>query len=131
MLDNYVSRPLYEGVDWNAKALSDKGINEVALFTRAWIEIDGTKPFDYVYEQSPSLRGRGLKSTAAGTVSVTAQSPSLRGRGLKFYLFHGVIKSSGVALFTRAWIEIGTVLFSLKLLTSRPLYEGVDWNVCP
>ena len=22
----------------------------VALFTRAWIEIDGTKPFDYVYE---------------------------------------------------------------------------------
>ena len=35
---------------------------------------------------------------------------------------------SAVALFTRAWIEIHSVLVRQSKITGRPLYEGVDWN---
>ena len=34
------------------------GLNSlVALFTRAWIEIDGSTPFDYVYTSRPLYEG--------------------------------------------------------------------------
>ena len=55
----------------------------VALFTRAWIEIDCLLRCHVLAEQSPSLRGRGLKSTRLRCVG-----------------------EREVALFTRAWIEI-------------------------
>ena len=53
----------------------------VALFTRAWIEIDQTI---------------------------------------------NVGDKVGVALFTRAWIEIYFVIARNKLISCRPLHEGVD-----
>ena len=77
---------------------------------------------------SPSLRGRGLKSFGTAHNSDDKRSPSLRGRGLKFFrwfsfytlicrpLYEGVdwngwnnqmlTSITGVALFTRAWIEM-------------------------
>ena len=71
----------------------------VALFTRAWIEIQN--PFrDVTCNRSPSSRGRGLK-----------------------YYFRIIIKIySSVALFTRAWIEIhksrvGWLLYCVALFT--------------
>ena len=36
------------------------------------------------------------------------------------------IASASVALFTRAWIEIFDILYGIKDLDGRPLYEGVD-----
>ena len=35
---------------------------------------------------------------------------------------------NAVALFTRAWIEIAVILMLIALCSGRPLYEGVDWN---
>ena len=58
----------------------------VALFTRAWIEID----YDLSYS-NPMM------------------SPSLRGRGLKYVVLCDSWYLKRVALFTRAWIEIHKV----------------------
>ena len=63
----------------------------VALFTRAWIEIDDMTFLKKDYNLSPSSRGRGLKYCLR---SMSA----LRGQ---------------VALFTRAWIEIKRVSLTL------------------
>ena len=48
-------------------------------------------------------------------------SPSLRGRGLKFLRSVGIFISRGVALFTRAWIEINTVLYPIRMPWSPSL----------
>ena len=61
-----------------------KGIAKVALFTRAWIEIQNYKDHVPLATPSPSSRGRGLKSDVKSA----------------FYVMNYV------ALFTRAWIEI-------------------------
>ena len=76
---------------------------QVALFTRAWIEIPYT---------SESFGGY--------------RSPSLRGRGLKFLIHLCPAVRAVVALFTRAWIEITYHETSLSSRYCRPLYEGVD-----
>ena len=120
-------RPLYEGVDWNPHLTPCQCEQLVALFTRAWIEIK-ILSHEAFKTWSPSLRGRGLKSTS-DTVPVWATaSPSLRGRGLKYPLSCVHVWLCLVALFTRAWIEIDTPFFILLSMSSRPLYEGVDWN---
>ena len=55
------SRPLYEGVDWNIEKIVTTMFTAVALFTRAWIEMQ-IVIIDYnAIIESPSLRGRGLK----------------------------------------------------------------------
>ena len=77
------SRPLYEGVDWNLTLPSPLHRGHVALFTRAWIEIERDRK---------------------------------------------ILKLRLVALFTRAWIEINIGQRTAKRESSRPLYEGVDWN---
>ena len=76
----------------------------VALFTRAWIEIEKVKRKSFAERRSPSSRGRGLKSL------YDEENGALR----------------AVALFTRAWIEM---IKSKELFASsfgRPLHEGVD-----
>ena len=74
----------------------------VALFTRAWIEMDGTKPFAEVYNVALFTR--------AWIEMIWAKLL------LDFY---------PVALFTRAWIEI-VVQKRKRLCSGRPLHEGVD-----
>ena len=59
-------------------------VADVALFTRAWIEIQNYKDHVPLATPSPSSRGRGLKSDVKSA----------------FYVMNYV------ALFTRAWIEI-------------------------
>ena len=80
--------------------------------------------------KSPSLRGRGLKwgRDEEGN-NDDWKSPSLRGRGLKYRDYSNEFVKVGVALFTRAWIEINIGQRTAKRESSRPLYEGVDWNV--
>ena len=75
---------------------------EVALFTRAWIEIQPEmEALDAV--PSPSSRGRGLKSISTNHHREQTVSPSSRGRGLKS--------------------EDYTMN---QLVSGRPLHEGVD-----
>ena len=75
----------------------------VALFTRAWIEID-IKSGKYM------TTAVALFTRAWIEISRTSED------------FKGV----RVALFTRAWIEI--ILYGIKYLkyNGRPLHEGVD-----
>ena len=77
---------------------------KVALFTRAWIEINIKRARINKGYTSPSSRGRGLKLISAqkDRASVT------------------------VALFTRAWIEMPEINILLKFSFGRPLHEGVD-----
>ncbi len=81
----------------------------VALFTRAWIEmhISNDTP---LADGSPSSRGRGLKSHTEGDLYYRVASPSSRGRGLK-YDYRKMTKKDEVALFTRAWIEIAPLVW--------------------
>ena len=119
----------------------------VALFTRAWIEIL-TENQTLPDPESPSSRGRGLKSMTEYGEEDIKLSPSSRGRGLKYNITakeHHVIESPSsrgrglkcmfrlvllsiphVALFTRAWIEIVDAGFNFCSDTGRPLHEGVD-----
>ena len=101
----YRGRPLYEGVDWNYLVKFPQFTPPVALFTRAWIEIHKHKPPSRA-DWSPSLRGRGLKSPFICFGNNFPSSPSLRGRGLKLSPTHPPYMQVGVALFTRAWIEM-------------------------
>ena len=78
---------------------------EVALFTRAWIEIVGSMKAAWE-NLSPSSRGRGLKYLVNITTDEELMSPSSRGRGLKYFLRPLFLRRLTVALFTRAWIEI-------------------------
>ena len=113
---------------------------DVALFTRAWIEIPHGKPspksrlspssrgrglkFKIVYSLimnfvSPSSRGRGLKCDFFIYKALRTASPSSRGRGLKSQAVSGCSDLHNVALFTRAWIEIlQNVLQALRLLVA-------------
>ena len=45
---------------------------------------------------------------------------------IEMYSVIGNLYCNIVALFTRAWIEIPQMRFAKRLHTGRPLYEGVD-----
>ena len=102
-----LSLPLYEGVDWNKT--SQKAV--------------------WFWNQSPSLRGSGLKYHCWNTCKLVFMSPSLRGSGLKWCSPHGLHGCFTVSLFTREWIEIQPQGDIIIPISSLPLYEGVDWNV--
>ena len=85
--------------------LQDLHHTYVALFTRAWIEIDGQKS-SINRKKSPSSRGRGLKYNSHFFCFVYTVSPSSRGRGLKCRKRTSLCQMVRVALFTRAWIEM-------------------------
>ena len=132
-------RPLHEGVDWNRATWKQACNPNVALFTRAWIEI-AQRATIHIDTWSPSSRGRGLKWQRYGQKMVKNWSPSSRGRGLKYNLkFDGTFILSSpssrgrglkfskysdlknlvtVALFTRAWIEISDLSFSSSSVLS-------------
>ena len=76
----------------------------VALFTRAWIEIEQKK----LAEQSAEV---ALFTRA--WIEIRYSRPPIRA-GRK------------VALFTRAWIEIGITVRRRYCGIGRPLHEGVD-----
>ena len=79
---------------------------QVALFTRAWIEIEKNPSKSEKNPRSPSSRGRGLKLFSLGCADERHTSPSSRGRGLKYNVGNIGNGYTSVALFTRAWIEI-------------------------
>ena len=97
---------------------------QVALFTRAWIEITH-QLIPRLLTVSPSSRGRGLKYRVIIVNTIVAWSPSSRGRGLKsiFEEAHREIlwspSSRGRGLKYLQWQ-------SQKCLRGRPLHEGVD-----
>ena len=77
----------------------------VALFTRAWIEIE--KRIDSVLKVSVALFTRAWIEIACLVLAKSViLSPSSRGRGLKFIISLMKIPFVSVALFTRAWIEM-------------------------
>ena len=83
--------------------VKDKKIRSVALFTRAWIEIEtsGNK----VYSVCVALFTRAW---------------------IEIFVSLYTLKPLMVALFTRAWIEMLTDLLKKSAIISRPLHEGVD-----
>ena len=144
------SRPLHEGVDWNhmeqmefimtktSPSSRGRGLKwfriplqdmrpQVALFTRAWIEISRYSVIGNLYCVALFTRA-WIEITSLPTVLNTVASPSSRGRGLKLWYSLHISVVSCVALFTRAWIEMLIELFLTEFIRSRPLHEGVDWN---
>ena len=100
----------------------------VALFTRAWIEI----PIPSLCRRlnaSPSLRGRGLKYTTTYARWEQNKSPSLRGRGLKCHIICNLTRCAIVALFTRAWIEM-LQTSSLPVSLTSPSLRGRGLKLC-
>ena len=75
----------------------------VALFTRAWIEI------------STGLMYKGLNAVALFT---RAWIEIIRAKDGS--------QTTAVALFTRAWIEMAAISQIGTTKSSRPLHEGVD-----
>ena len=102
------------------------GQTDVALFTRAWIEINPALPARAWRCRSPSSRGRGLKLPRKTGGKWRIVSPSSRGRGLKSNRAYRGRQSNFVALFTRAWIEIPDEDEAFNIQNGRPLHEGVD-----
>ena len=75
----------------------------VALFTRAWIEINSFGDIQ---------KGINVALFTRAWIEIAMEIAE------RF--------SSGVALFTRAWIEIRLNLEEITFKKGRPLYEGVD-----
>ena len=82
--------------------------------------------FGYDVQESPSLRGSGLKLLGGMTDRKSQPSPSLRGSGLKFPPAHNFplldwspsLRGSGLK-----WHDVGRPWNRRR---SLPLYEGVD-----
>ena len=75
----------------------------VALFTRAWIEIN------------------------CWIMEIVIKYVALFTRAwIEMKLFRFLKKRTEVALFTRAWIEILICTMNTSTLKRRPLHEGVD-----
>ena len=77
----------------------------VALFTRAWIEINH-QPFFWLLFWSPSSRGRGLKYYAFTVLGKQLSVALFTRAWIEISLFENKASWNNVALFTRAWIEI-------------------------
>ena len=97
----------------------------VALFTRAWIEI-ALAVKESIIDKVALFTRAWIEISLVGTLGTYQWSPSSRGRGLKSPTVKVILLSTYVALFTRAWIEIFVVGFNLVKLQRRPLHEGVD-----
>ena len=107
IIGRFIRRPLHEGVDWNRKrANSHSSRCYVALFTRAWIEIE--------------------------LCSVRAQSRKCRPlhEGVDWnYLLH-LLRLSLVGRPLHEGVDWNTTYrHSNHDLFGRPLHEGVDWNI--
>ena len=92
------SRPLHEGVDWNFTIGQEYHNDVVALFTRAWIEMNYLICVKHTYDVALFTR---------------AWIEIILSRKSSVYPF--------VALFMRAWIEISTSDMIFLLFCSRPL----------
>ena len=79
--------------------------SHVALFTRAWIEIN-SKNLQGVSLCVALFTRAWIEIPAIAKRCMTALSPSSRGRGLKWCAYCRLQFFPRVALFTRAWIEI-------------------------
>ena len=78
----------------------------VALFARAWIEIH-TPTYDRcTRRKSPSLRGRGLKSTVKVGDTIKINVALFARAWIEMLLLNPIYPATSVALFARAWIEI-------------------------
>ena len=99
-------RPLHEGVDWNCRNRLIPRTADVALFTRAWIEIWKQHFIVRVPKSRPLHEGVDWNHVEQMEFIMTKTSPSSRGRGLKWCHLLWRSKRLFVALFTRAWIEI-------------------------
>ena len=76
---------------------------QVALFTRAWIEI-----------------------TCTALIRIISPVALFTRAWIEIAQLQHIRKTNVVALFTRAWIEIDFWLILRPLSASRPLHEGVD-----
>ena len=101
------------------------GIVNVALFTRAWIEIART---DFLPDNlvSPSSRGRGLKSIVRKKDGKYYVVALFTRAWIEILEILENRQAQYVALFTRAWIEIGSRRCVSSYSRCRPLHEGVD-----
>ena len=80
-------------------------MQKVALFTRAWIEIN-IDPADFKNIESPSSRGRGLKLIVHHVKSGLDIVALFTRAWIEIIIRQFQTLSRPVALFTRAWIEI-------------------------
>ena len=100
----------------------------VALFTRAWIEIDYIHN-KYTRQRSPFSRGRGLKFISQYLFNVNIKVALFTRAWIEICVgfFHAIIVY--VALFTRAWIEIcyGMCVSRLNL---SPFSRGRGLKLC-
>ena len=110
-------------------AIIDKSLPDVALFTRAWIEMIGLIAGDTSEEVALFTRA-WIEIIGTLTTATATQSPSLRGRGLKLQDFKDAKKLFEVALFTRAWIEILVrrhILTMAKVALFTRAWIEIEW----
>ena len=77
----------------------------VALFTRAWIEMQSFAVFAN-RRKSPSSRGRGLKSYMGKFILTVFRVALFTRAWIEMRYLKRTEITLAVALFTRAWIEI-------------------------
>ena len=102
-----------------------KGVNAVALFTRAWIEIADKLTRGRERRKSPSSRGRGLKLFVLDPSLLVDLSPSSRGRGLKLLVFVLMLKNATSPSSRGRGLKSIACCIAM-FWQSRPLHEGVD-----
>ena len=100
-------------------------MSQVALFTRAWIEMAIVLLYS-VIKVSPSSRGRGLKLPRIIAVFTVDEVALFTRAWIEIHAWRIYAISPFVALFTRAWIEISNQRGRAEALRCRPLHEGVD-----
>ena len=85
------------------------------------------KVHDIVYQnESPSLRGRGLKSDREQVTVKILRSPSLRGRGLKLVGEVSIPRPLGSPSLRGRGLKFVKEGKLNGKCQCRPLYEGVD-----
>ena len=100
----------------------------VALFTRAWIEIEPIHMMSW-YTFVALFTRAWIEIASDPWRKYNPQVALFTRAWIEIPLSVLMYSQYSVALFTRAWIEMGVKYKLVSKKLSRPLYEGVDWNM--
>ena len=137
-------------MDWNTPKNEKSVKAQVALFTRAWIEIILYNIKYLKYNGRPLHEGVDWNANANFLARDLGSRPLHEGvdwnkwenfqifyptvalftrAWIEIFLLNFMLSQDNVALFTRAWIEMLIAVSQPYKGERRPLHEGVDWNI--
>ena len=122
------SRPLHEGVDWNDHRRTGYRFLDVALFTRAWIEIFRPTAWQPMIISRPLHEGVDWNRPEGREPKPSVRRPLHE--GVDWNRYCGLYLRQGSRRPLHEGVDWNNIIQHKVFETyGRPLHEGVDWNL--